>query len=188
MILKLPQNPIAIDLIKSCKDRYLSLDRIEPIILDSVKLCAWCYSCKTKGPKYCGKDCANSARAHAYPQKEESLFYLLSRQDFKCALCLHDYIPLIEQLLINGRVYDKPTNFRTEFNYWLMKRLKSKSQKDFRPEIDHRQAIWRGNPPLSIGLEGVWCLCHTCHLQKTSKIDLAGPRKKLTNPPSSDSL
>jgi hypothetical protein len=187
MILKLPLNPIAIDLIKSCTNRYEALDKIKTIVIDGIKMCAWCNSTKVKGKKYCGRDCSLSAKAHFRPQHEESLFYLLVRQDFRCALCQHDYVPLIEQLLINGRIYGKPTNFRTEFNWSLMKRLKQKCEKGYRPEVDHKECIYKGNSPLSVGLEGVQILCYKCHKGKSSK-DLSGPRKKLTNPPSSDSL
>lgn len=177
VMLKPPLNPKAIDLLKSCDNRSISLDRIKPIIIDGKKLCAWCNLEKVHGPKYCGKECALSARAHFYIQKEESLWFLLVRQDFKCAGCQHDYKPLILQLLVNGRVYDKPNDYITVYSYWLMKRIKQKSPKEFRPEIDHKNAIYKGNSPFSINLEGVSCLCYTCHKAKT-KQDLSGPRKK----------
>lgn len=184
MILKPPLNPKAIDLIKSCTDRYEALDQIRPLVVDGVKMCAWCHSIKVKGIKYCGPDCSLSAQATFYPQKEESLFYLLVRQDFKCAVCQYDYIPLVNQLLINGRVYDKPDDFKAKYSYWLMKRIKSKSPKEHKPEVDHINPVYKGNSALSVGLEGVWCLCYKCHKTKTSK-DLSGPRKKiLTNEPS----
>lgn len=175
-MLKLPLNPKAIDLIKSCAERYISLDHIAPVIVEGIKMCAWCYSSKTKGPKYCGKDCAKSARAHFFPQKEDALNYLLMRQDFQCANCKYDWKPLIEQLLINGRVYDKPDDYKTQLSYWLMRRIKSKSSKERRPEIDHRTPIFKGGSPLSINLEGVQCLCYSCHKNKT-KVDLSGKRK-----------
>lgn len=177
MPIKPPINPKAIDLIKSCTYRYISLDNIEPLILDGVKLCAWCHSNKTKGPKYCGKDCAKSARAHFFPQMEDSLNYLLMRQDFKCAHCQYDWNPLVLQLLKNGRVYDKPNDYKTQLSYWLMRRIKSKSPSDRKPEIDHRVPIYKGGAPLSINLEGLDCLCYTCHKGKT-KIDLSGKRSK----------
>jgi len=178
-MLKPPLNPKAIELIKSCQDRSTALDRIGPIIIDGVKMCAWCHSSKTRGPKYCGKECALSARATFYPQKEESLWFLLVRQNFKCADCQYDYVPLILQLLVNGRVYDKPNDFKEVYSYWLMKRIKQKSPKEFKPEVDHVQPIYKGNQPLSLNLEGVVCLCKTCHLRKT-RSDLSGPRKKNT--------
>lgn len=178
MILKLPTNIAVIDLIKSCTDRSTPLDSIAPIMSpEGIKLCAWCNSSKTRGPKYCGKECAVSARAHFYPQKEEAMFFLMVRQDFQCNVCKHDWKPLIEQLLINGRVYDKPDDYRIHFSYWLMRRIKSKSPKEKKPEIDHTLPIFKGGTPLSLGLEGVNCLCYTCHKVKT-KFDLSGKRNK----------
>ena len=177
MILKPPINPKAIDLIKSSDVRSKSLNIIEPLILEGVKLCAWCHSVRTKGPKYCGKNCAKSARAHFYPQKEEALNFLLARQEFKCAGCQYDWNPLVKQVLINGYVYDKPDDYLTEFSYWLMRRIKDKSSPERKPEIDHIVPIYKGGNPLSIGLENVWCLCYTCHKDKTKK-DLSGKRNK----------
>jgi hypothetical protein len=175
-MLKLPLNPIAIELIKSCTDRSTALDKITPLVtLEGVKLCAWCHLEKARGPKYCGEDCRISARAHFYPQKEESLNFLLMRQNFQCAHCQYDWKPLIEQLLVNGRVYDKPNDYKVQFSYWLMRRIKSKSPKLQKPEVDHRIPIYKGGSPL--GLDNVDCLCYTCHKIKT-KIDLSGKRSK----------
>jgi len=179
LMLKPPTNPKAIELIKSCQNRSVALTLIQPIIVDGVRLCAWCNAMKVKGIKYCGKDCSQSAKAHFYPQGENSLWYLLVRQDFKCSDCQYDYVPLILQLLVNGRVYDKPNDFKVVYSYWLMKRIKQKSPEGHEPEIDHVQAIYKGNKPLSLNLEGVVCLCKTCHRRKTSR-DLSGPRKKNT--------
>ena len=176
-MLKLPLNPKAIELIKSCSNRSTCLDNIKPLTVEGKKLCAWCHTDKTKGPKYCGKDCAISARAHLYPQKEESLWFLLVRQNFQCAVCQYDYKPLIEQLLVNGRVYDKPNDYKVQFSYWLMRRIKSKSSKEHKPEIDHTNPIFKGGEPLSLGLSNVSCICYTCHRAK-SKRDISGPRKK----------
>lgn len=172
---KPPINPKAIALLKSSTSRSIPLDQIEPLILEGVKLCAWCHSQKTRGPKYCGKLCALSARSHFYPQKEESLFFLLVRQNFQCLHCSYDWKPLIEQLLKNGRVYDKPNDYKIHFSYWLIRRIKQNSLEDRKPEIDHRQPIYKGGSPL--GLENVDCLCYTCHKNKT-KIDLGGKRPK----------
>jgi hypothetical protein len=169
-------NPKVLELTKSCTSRHLNLDLIQPLISpEGIKLCAWCLSVKTKGPKYCGKDCAKSARAHFYPQNEESLNYLLIRQDFKCADCKYDWKPLIEQLLINGRVYDKPKDYKTELSYWLMRRIKSKSPKEYRPEVDHIIPIYKGGTPL--GQENHQILCFSCHKAK-SKVDNSGKRTK----------
>lgn len=176
-MLKPPVNPKAIELIKSCTSRHLSLDNIVPLItIEGLKLCAWCHSHKTKGPKYCGKDCANSARAHFYPQKEESLNYLLMRQNFQCADCQYDWKPLISRLLINGRVYDKPNDYLVQVSYWLMRRIKQKCEEGRKPEVDHILAISKGGP--SIGSENFQVLCYLCHKNKTKK-DLSGKRNKL---------
>lgn len=174
-MLKKPLNPKALEVLKSCTYRSHPLDIIEPIIIEGIKKCAWCYSAKTRGPKYCGQDCAKSARAHFYPQKEEALSYLLMRQNFECAHCKYDWKPLIEQLLVNGRVYDKPDDYKVRFSYWLMRRIKSKSPKDRKPEVDHTVPIYKGGQTL--GLENHSCLCFSCHKAKT-KLDLSGKRTK----------
>lgn len=153
--------------------------------MDGRKLCAWCYSNKTNGPKYCSKNCANSARAHFYPQLCEGLNYLLIRQDFKCAGCQYDWNPLVLQLLINGRVYDKPNDYKTQISYWLMRRIKSKSPKEHKPEVDHRIPIFKGGTPLSINLDGLDCLCNKCHREKTKR-DLSGKRTKKSLTPADD--
>jgi 5-methylcytosine-specific restriction endonuclease McrA len=57
-----------------------------------------------------------------------------------------------------------------------MRRIKSKSPEERRPEIDHRIPISKGGSPLSINLDGLDCLCYSCHKKKT-KVDLSGKRK-----------
>lgn len=144
---------------------------------NAIKLCAWCAETelKSKRRKYCSQQCNNSALAWARPQKEHNLNVLLARQNWKCSICGHDYIPLIEQLLINGRVYRKPKNFKVEFSYWLMKRIKQKSPRGTQPEVDHVLAICNGGLPLD--LDNLRCLCYSCHKVKT-KTDLSGKRNK----------
>jgi 5-methylcytosine-specific restriction endonuclease McrA len=153
----------------------MSLDRIMPITLENIKMCAWCYSSKTKGPKYCSQLCAKSARAHFYPQKEEALNFLLIRQNFQCANCQYDWKPLVLQLLQNGRVYDKPNDYLTQLSYWLIRRIKSKSPENRKPEVDHVIPLFKGGQAL--GLSNHWCLCYSCHKAKT-KVDLSGKRSK----------
>lgn len=100
---------------------------------------------------------------------------LLMRQDWKCNSCQYDYVPLINQLLINGRIYNKPEDFRTQYNWTLIKRIKSKAEKGRKPEVDHVVPVSKGGETL--GLENMQAICYTCHKIKT-KIDNSGPRKK----------
>ena len=169
-----PSNPRVLELAKSWTSRSICLDHVKPLETNSGKLCAWCHAAPVKGPKYCGRDCRNSARAWAYPQMEEGLNYLLIRQDFKCGMCSFDYKLLVTQLLKNGRVYDKPKDYLTELSYWLMRRIKQKAPKESKPEVDHIVPISKGGA--SLGLENHQVLCSRCHKSKT-KVDNSGKRK-----------
>lgn len=171
---RIPGNPLALELTSSHKRRSVNLDKIKPSTVDGFRVCAWCYEAKAKGPKYCGAICRLSARAWAYPQKEEGLNFLLIRQNFKCAICEYDYKPLAEQVLVNGRVYDKPEDYKTELCWSLMRRIKQKSPEGFKPEVDHIVPISKGGACL--GLDNHQAICFTCHKFKTKR-EASGPRK-----------
>lgn len=187
MLFKRPGNPEIEAITKSCKKRSYALSHLKVIKLPeldlkgkNIRLCAWCALTilKRSSQKYCSKECRYSARSWAYPQKEENIFFLFNRQDWKCNVCQYDYISLIEQLLVNGRVYNKPGDFRQVFSYYLIRRIKSKGLKERKPEVDHIVPISKGGT--SLGNENHQVICFTCHKAK-SKLDNSGPRKtKLT--------
>ena len=175
---KPPGNPQMLELQKTHKDRRVNASSIKCPTIDGKKLCAYCAKEPITGHrsrKYCSTACQTLMYAWISPQKEEGLAMLLMRQDWKCAECLYDYAPLMAQLLANGRVYNKPVDFRLEYNYSLIKRIKQNAEKGRKPEVDHVLAISKGGQ--SIGLENVRCLCYLCHKAKT-KIDNSGPRQK----------
>ena len=174
-------NPMVEALTKSHKKRSINLGKLKVVKKELTehivtRLCCWCAVGKLNhgAQRYCCRSCRDSATAWAYPQKEEGLNFLLIRQNFKCATCQFDYVPIVEQCLKNGYVYDKPDDYRIKISFYLMKRIKSKSPPERRPEVDHILAIHRGGA--SLGLENHQILCFTCHKAKT-KVDNSGPRK-----------
>lgn len=161
---KPPGNPIAIELTRTHKRRSVNLGCIKVIRRElpnhiSGKFCAYCAESPVKGRfKYCTPNCSNSAMAWAYPQKEDGLWFLLLRQDWKCNICQHQY----------------PA--QSGSNHWhLMGRLKTNTPKEFRPEVDHIIPISKGGTAL--GLDNHQAICYTCHKVKT-KVDNSGPRNK----------
>lgn len=184
MIFKLPGNPKAIELIKSVTDRSCPLDSIQPIRLEELnirgkpkKLCAWCAVVEMLhgNQKYCSKDCSSSAEASFYPQKEESLRFLLMRQDWKCAHCLFDYRPFMEAIVEKDRKrYGGAFEFEN-LPWHYFKRLKDQVPPNKKPEVDHILAISKGGQ--SLGLDNHQAICYDCHKTKTKK-DLSGKRTK----------
>jgi HNH endonuclease len=185
-VFKKSGNPQVLELIKSTESRSRSLACLEPIKLEELnekgkqkRLCAWCAEKEIfhHNQKYCSSDCSTSAMACFYPQKEDSLRFLLVAQDWKCAHCQYSYRPAIQEIM--DREYEKyPGTPKTPFEdlpWWYLKRLKSKVPADKKPEVDHIKAISKGGD--SIGLENHQILCFTCHKAKT-KIDLSGKRIK----------
>jgi hypothetical protein len=179
------RNPKVEELTKSVKERSYMLDAIRPIKLEELnskgkprKLCAWCCEGDLDGrQKYCGKNCAESAEAHFYPQKEQGLKFLLERQDWKCAICQFDYLPVLQEITKKDRVsYTDgsilPLSPET-LSWYTFKRLKRKVDKANRPEVDHIVPIYKGGE--SLGLENHQAICFTCHKAKTKR-DLSGPR------------
>lgn len=161
---KPPGNPIAIELTRTHRKRTINLGCIKPIRIElpnhtSIKKCAWCAEKEVKGRfKYCSTNCGDSAMAWAYPQKENALWFLLLKQEWKCKICNHQY-PV-----------------QSGSSHWhLMVKLKSNSPKERRPEVDHIIPISKGG--ISIGLDNHQVICYTCHKVKT-KVDNSGPRKK----------
>lgn len=178
-------NPKVEELTKSVKERSYNLSCLRVVKLPELdskgkpkRLCAWCVKEELShgNMKYCSTDCSTSAMAWAYPQKEDSLRFLLLRQEWKCLGCGYDYIPLITEILAREkRMRGNSFTALDELPWYYFKRLKSRSSKDRKPEIDHVVAISKGGA--SLGLDNHQCLCYTCHKIKTSK-DNSGPRKK----------
>lgn len=182
-------NPKVLEITKFCKDRSTNLTNIGPIQLEELsskgkkkRLCAWCALIEIDhgNRKYCSKDCNNSAMAWANPQKEDALRFLLEKQGWKCAHCQFDYT--IDLLAILKREFDKypaerqyhPKKFE-DLPWYYFKRLKTRTSKEHKPEIDHILAISKGGD--SLGLDNHQVLCFTCHKVKT-KVDLSGKRTK----------
>jgi len=173
------------ELTKSIKSRHINLDCISPILTGDLnikgkpqRLCAWC--CEEEilsgSRKYCGNLCAESARAWAYPQKEEGIKFLLIRQDWKCNICQYNYRVLYEQIMKKeGKTFNGPVDPKVYYWYYYI-RLKNKLLKEFKIEVDHIVPIYKGGD--SLGLENHQLICYTCHKEKTKK-DLSGKRKKL---------
>ena len=150
------------------------MDFIQPIMVDGIKICAWCCKDKVKGLKYCSSACSSSARAHFYPQKEEALNYLLIRQNFQCNDCKYDWTFLVTEWTIRWGFSESPDHM-TGLYYSLMTYIKRKSLPEKRPEVDHIIPIHKGGA--SLGLDNHQVLCYECHKKKT-KIDNSGKRSK----------
>lgn len=176
---KKSSNPIIEELTKSHRERRVNLSSLSVIKLDGLRKCVWCAekTLRHGNQKYCSKECSNSAMAWANPQKEEGLFFLLVKQDFKCNVCQHDWAPLVQQIKngLNRHMGIADVPFRDEYDWGLMKRLKSKCPQETSPEVDHILAISKGGTAL--GLDNHQAICYSCHKAKT-KIDNSGPRKK----------
>lgn len=173
-------NPAAEEILKTYKERSCDLSSLNAIKIDNKRFCAWCGVGQLNhgNQKYCTKDCSFSAMASFYPQKEEGLSILLIRQDWKCAGCFYDYAPLAQQIakaMHGGHDYNRLVDFKVEYDWALMKRLKSRCPSEYRPEVDHIVPIYKGGQ--SLGLDNHQAICYTCHKTKTKK-DLSGKRNK----------
>jgi hypothetical protein len=175
---KKPGNPKIEELTKSCKDRSYPLGYLNAIKIEEnnklIRKCAWCAEgvLRHGNQKYCTNDCSRSAMAWAYPQKEEGLFMLLYRQEWKCNVCQYDYRPIGEQ--IHEEIYRKyssfggaPHKFGEAYDWMLIKRLKNRVPDERGLDVDHIVPIFKGGQ--SIGLDNHQAICRTCHRTKTSK-------------------
>lgn len=181
-------NPKVIELTKSIKERSYNLSCLHPIKLEELnikgkpkRLCAWCAVGELLhgNQKYCSNLCSDSAMAWSYPQKENSLKFLLIKQEWKCADCQFDYSPIMKTILRREkeRYPTSPGEDRdlNTLEWYYFKRLKGKCIKERAPEIDHILAICNGGE--SLGISNHQVLCYTCHKNKTKK-DLSGKKKK----------
>lgn len=166
---KASNNPIIIELSKSYKDRRINLSDLKVTIIDGKKYCIWCNTLLSgRQQKWCSEECSNNAFAWANPQKEQGLYILLSRQNWKCNTCQYDYLPLMEVIMKRfSSTIDK-------LPWYHLKYLKSRTPEQYKPEVDHILAIRHGGQ--SIGLENCQILCAQCHKAKT-KMDNSGLRK-----------
>ena len=176
-------NPIVEELTKSIRTRTYNLTCLKAIKLPELnskgknkRLCAWCAVAEIHGGnrKYCTTHCSQSAMAWAYPQKEDSLRFLLIRQDWKCFVCQYDYRPVLEAISARDR-HMVPGVDIAILPWYYFKRLKLTVPGDRLPEVDHVVPIYKGGNAL--GIENHQVLCFTCHKTKT-KIDLSGKRTK----------
>lgn len=184
-------NPKVIELTKSVKERRVNLDVVRPIKIEeelnakgkNKRLCAWCAveELSHGNQKYCSMICSNSAMAWANPQKEDSLRFLLVKQEWKCAHCQFDYKPVMEAIMLKERakrpyaVAVKDEIPLESLPWFYFKRLKNSCPKANKPEVDHITAIFKGGNPLE--RENLQIICKSCHLKKTKR-DLSGPRDK----------
>jgi hypothetical protein len=179
-------NPKVRELTKTVRDRSYPLSLLKVIKLPELsskgkpkRMCAWCVVMEIfhGNAKYCCQECQNSALAWSYPQKEDGLRYLLIRQNFKCLGCQYDYLPALMGILGQDKHYSRCFS-STDFNpntisWYCFKRLKRKTPKEFRPEVDHVLVIRHGGTAL--GIDNHQILCFTCHKIKTAK-DISGKR------------
>lgn len=136
---------------------------------DGSKGCIWCGDdLKTKHPaqRYCkDKSCPISAYMWAYPQSNESCFFLLEKQKLKCNICSFDYSPYLKEIL--------DPNFFNRQN--IFNKIKTHEiPLEHRPEVDHIKAITQGGQ--SLGQNNHQVICYTCHKEKT-KTDVKGPKR-----------
>lgn len=170
-------NPLVEELIKNHKERSCDLSSLRAIKRDGKRLCAWCAEGQLHhgNQKYCNPECSQSAMATFYPQKEDSLRYLLFRQDWKCLMCQFDYRPYMDVIIGKDLLKYGAAFEISKLPWYYYKRLKDNCPKERKPEIDHIIPIFKGGT--SLGLDNLNCICYTCHKTKTSK-DLSGKRKK----------
>lgn len=174
------KNPKVEELQKSCTDRSVPVADLTWIIReDGSKGCIWCGDpLKTKhhAQRYCkDKMCPKSAYAWSYPQKEEAMNFLMIRQDWCCNICKHDWKPFIESDIVGQFYGTMNVDYKTEINYYVIKRLKQNIDPKLKPEVDHIVPIYKGGQ--SLGLDNHQIICYLCHKRKTA-VDLSGKRKK----------
>lgn len=176
---KKSKNPQVEELTKTYKDRAFAVSKLQHVVReDGTKGCIWCGDpLKTKHhmQRYCkDKMCPKSTYAWGYPQKEEGLHFILMRQDFCCNSCGYDYKPFIESNVM-GAYGTGGVDYKTQINFYVIKRLKERIDPKLKPEVDHIIPISKGGTAL--GLDNHQVICYTCHKTKTSK-DLSGKRNK----------
>ena len=173
------KNPVVEELTKSYKERSYRIGDLPWIFVDGQKRCYWCGdSLKSRhhAARYCkDPNCSLSAFAWANPQKENGLFFLLVKQDWKCAICQYDYKKFAQEKIINRFYGTHSKNDFVVFNYYLMVRLRSMTEQRYKPEVDHIIPISKGGAAL--GLENHQVICYADHKAK-SKVDNSGPRNK----------
>lgn len=147
-------------------------------------VCAWCNLAPTKsrGRKYCGKDCSESALMYLYPQFAASKMYrLIVLQDFACRACG----VIDEEWFLKRMEHYKAKQRRVLEEYkkygWAVD--KNETEKAFlfqfgdctgdRWQVDHIVPVHKGGA--GVGMENLQVLCTPCHKLKTAK-DLGGKR------------
>ena len=180
--MKKHENPFIDEITKTYTKRIFHLSSIK-LPEGLTKKCVWCLG-ELKGAqrRWCGDECVESAQAWAHPQKEQGLWNLFQKQDFKCKSCQFDYAAVIEEMFKQPKLpygfKEYKDTWRTKFSYWVITKLKQHlhaSDPEHNPEVDHVVPIYKGG--LSLSVDNLQCICYTCHKVKT-KTDLSGKRKK----------
>lgn len=81
------------------RERAISKGWIQPIRRDGAVFCGWCNERELPAgrQKYCSDDCAITSSAWCSPNTDSNAFHwLLKRQDFKCEICSHDWMPAFQ--------------------------------------------------------------------------------------------
>jgi len=185
-MLKPTNNPRIVELTKSHRDRRINLSDI-PVLKDAAgkRMCNWCGVVELlKGnQKYCSQECSIAMFAWANPQKENALYALMIRQEWKCNICQHDYTPVLNE----SKAYaDRRNILVPELGkheaFWFIKVFKNRCSSKVKPEIDHIHPVSKGGTAL--GLDNHQAICYTCHKAKTS-VDNSGPK---TSPQTSTNI
>lgn len=176
IVQKESNNPWVIHMTSNSTCRRINLDEVPFVTrIDGSKGCIWCgekLKSNHHATRYCSSTelCRMSAYRWANPQCFESMFYLLSLQNFKCMDCYYSYKNFfIEKGLISTH---------DQINIEKFKKIKKKIPSDRRPEVDHIKAIVNGG--LSLGLDNHQILCCLCHKKKT-KSDMITRKDFKTN-------
>jgi 5-methylcytosine-specific restriction endonuclease McrA len=174
------KNPQVDQYTKSWTRRSIPVANLNRVLReDGTKGCVWCgddLKSKHNATRYCKDDnCPRSAYAWSYPQKEEGMFFILSRQDWCCNACHHDWKPFIETKIVNKFYGCHNLDYKTKFSMYFIKRFKEQIDPKLKPEVDHIVPIYKGGS--SLGLDNHQAICYSCHKRKTS-VDLSGKRKK----------
>lgn len=177
------ENPLIPEITKTYKKRIFNLSNIR--LPEGIKKkCVWCLG-ELSGlqRRWCSDDCVVAAQAWGNPQKEQGLYQLLIKQNWKCNLCTFDWGTVVEAMFNEPKLpygfKEYKDTWRTQYSFWVVTKVKDRMHQNDPPhriEVDHILAISKGGQ--SLGLDNHQAICYTCHKVKT-KSDLSGKRKKL---------
>lgn len=150
--------------------RSIPIMNIENPVIMGIKHCKWCAKNPAYGQKqYCSEDCKFSMYVFAYPQTFPATRILMERQNFKCAVCKYDYMPFVEDAMVeiesnleHGEVFDWD-----ERSFGVLERVNRTVPEERKPEVDHIIQVSEGGE--TFGLNNVEIKCKSCHKTKTSE-------------------